>query len=286
MKNLLVNLTFCLGFALLASAQTAPDNNVKGWKSNPRHGKGLLQIAKHQDYKAASLPSKADLSAAMPPVYDQGQIGSCTANAGSGAFDYQWSVQHKAFAYPSRLDLYQNELRHDGNFPQDAGSYTATILWVLTNQGVCTEKCWPYNTSLLASPSPSCAVAQRPQYMAVKAYDVPNNDGGFAVRQCIANIGIPVLTGGYVFNSIQSPKRDTKTGQWYVSMPSGKPIGGHEILIVGYDDNLTIAGRKGWVRVRNSWGTGWADKGYAWFPQAYLFNPKYFEDNGAIELVK
>ena len=42
---------------------------------------------------------------------------------------------------------------------------------------------------------------------------------------------------------------------------------------------------KGWVRVRNSWGTEWGDKGYAWFPQSYLLNPKYFEDNGAVEVV-
>src|SRR5579875_4142678 len=28
-----------------------------------------------------SLPSKASLRAQMPPVYDQGQLGSCTANS-------------------------------------------------------------------------------------------------------------------------------------------------------------------------------------------------------------
>jgi C1A family cysteine protease len=287
MKTLIASLIFCLGYALQSFAQTASqDYNVKGWKTNPHHAKGLRQIATHRDYKLAPLPASADLSLAMPPVYDQGDIGSCTANAGAGAFDYQWNVQHKAFAFPSRLGLYQDELKHDGNFPQDAGSYTVTILWVLTNQGVATERCWPYVTSRLASPAPKCAVTQRPQYMAVKTYDVPNNDGGYAVKQCIANIGIPVLTGGYVFNSIQTPKKDAKTKQWYVPMPSGKPIGGHEVLIVGYDDNLVIGSIKGWVRIRNSWGTGWGDKGYAWFPQAYILNAKWFEDNGAIELVK
>ncbi len=32
----------------------------------------------------AKLPPKADLRAKCPPVYDQGQLGSCTANAIAG----------------------------------------------------------------------------------------------------------------------------------------------------------------------------------------------------------
>lgn len=40
---------------------------------------------------AVSLPSSVDLStsADMPPVYDQGQLGSCTANAISAALDFE-----------------------------------------------------------------------------------------------------------------------------------------------------------------------------------------------------
>lgn len=220
----------------------------------------------------------------MPPVYDQGNIGSCTANAGCGGFDYQWKMQSGTFLFPSRLDLYQNELKHDGNFPQDAGSYTSTILWVLKNQGVTLEKCWPYVTANLAKAPTACANANRKFYKAILAYDVPNDDKGYAVRFAISQKRLPVLTGGYVFNSIMNPIYDVGTRQWFVPMPTGKPIGGHEMLIVGYDDNLVIGKIKGWVRMRNSWGPEWAGNGYAWFPQAYLFNPKYFEDNGAIEL--
>lgn len=252
-----------------------------GWKSNPHHPKGLKQLAAPR----AALPASANLEALMPPVYDQKDIGSCTANAGGAAFDFQWKVQSGAFVFPSRLDLYQNELKHDGSWPQDAGSYTASILWVLKNQGVALEKCWPYVPANLTKNPTSCAISTRKNYKAVVAYDVPNNDGGYAVKYAISQKKLPVLTGGYVFNNIFNPVYDVGTRKWFVPMPAGKAVGGHEILIVGYDDTLVIGKIKGWVRVRNSWGTEWGDKGYAWFPQSYLLNPKYFEDNGAVEVV-
>ena len=36
----------------------------------------------------AKLPEKTDLRPGCPPVYDQGQLGSCTANAISAAFEF------------------------------------------------------------------------------------------------------------------------------------------------------------------------------------------------------
>jgi C1A family cysteine protease len=38
---------------------------------------------------------------------------------------------------------------------------------------------------------------------------------------------------------------------------------GHAILIVGWDDS-----RRAW-RIRNSWGSGWCDGGYAWLSYDY-----------------
>ena len=271
---------FILFLAVALSLNSYAQQRTLGWKSNPRHAKGLKQLP----MMAAPLPPSANLQGAMPPVYDQGALGSCTAQAGCGAFDYQYRRQNSTFAFPSRLDLYQNELKHDGTWPNDNGSYTSSILWVLTKQGVCLEKDWIYNPAKLAMNPPACATKRRPEYMAVTVFDVPNDASGYGVKSCIALKKLPVLTGGYVFENIFTPLKDKVTGQWYVPMPKGKPVGGHEILIVGFDDNLTIAGIKGWVRVRNSWGSSWADSGYAWFPQAYLLNPKYFEDNGAIQV--
>lgn len=283
LKNLILirSLLFlCVG--LLASGATP---YPLGWKSNPHHPKGLTQVVHNAAYEAAPLPPAASVKQMVPAAYKQ-FMQDCTANAGSAAFEAQWKVQHTAFAGVSRLDLYQNELKHDGFFPQDRGSYTSSILWVLLNQGVAMERCWPYVPGNLSKSVPQCAINSRGSFKAIKAYDVPNDDGGYAVKQCIANIHIPVLTGGFIYQSMFSPKRDAKTGKWYVPMPSGPPAGGHEILIISYDDNLVIAGIKGWAEIHNSWGTGWSDQGRAWLPQKYLFDPHQFEDNGAIEITK
>jgi len=53
----------------------------------------LPDLPDHRDHyyaavveKAAALPASVDLRAQCPPVYDQGQLGSCTANAIAGAY--------------------------------------------------------------------------------------------------------------------------------------------------------------------------------------------------------
>ena len=57
-----------------------------------------------------------------------------------------------------------------------------------------------------------------------------------------------------------------------VPMPSGEPIGGHAMLNVGYD-----TGKQVYI-VRNSWGTDWGDKGYCYFPFAYIENSQLADD--------
>ena len=50
-----------------------------------------------------------DLSPQCPPVYDQGQIGSCTANAIAAALEFDMMKQGEASFAPSRLFIYYNE---------------------------------------------------------------------------------------------------------------------------------------------------------------------------------
>ena len=61
-----------------------------GWKKD---------LPDHRDFKftyqVMSLPQKVDLRPEMPPVYDQGELGSCTANAGGAAFAYTHKKEQK-----------------------------------------------------------------------------------------------------------------------------------------------------------------------------------------------
>lgn len=46
--------------------------------------------------------------------------------------------------------------------------------------------------------------------------------------------------------------------------PTGKTTGGHAMTVTGWDDSL------GALRLKNSWGYGWGDRGFAWMPYEHL----------------
>jgi C1A family cysteine protease len=60
----------------------------------------------------SALPSQVDLRPQCPPIYDQGQLGSCTANAIGAAHEFSQMKQGlpaPAPFGPSRLFIYYNE---------------------------------------------------------------------------------------------------------------------------------------------------------------------------------
>src|SRR5471030_2868626 len=69
----------------------------------------------------AVTPALVDLRAKCPPVYDQGQLGSCTANAIGAAFEFAQMKEELADFMPSRLFIYYNERKIEGTVDQDAG---------------------------------------------------------------------------------------------------------------------------------------------------------------------
>ncbi len=84
--------------------------------SNRRYG-GLPDVPDQRDHlyaapvvHLAKLPAKADLRSHCPPVYDQGQLGSCTAHAIACAIQFERRKQKLKPAFvSSRLFIYYNE---------------------------------------------------------------------------------------------------------------------------------------------------------------------------------
>jgi C1A family cysteine protease len=80
------------------------------------------------------------------PVYDQGRIGSCTANALAGAIEYLREANQKRPRFtPSRLFIYYNIRIIENSVDYDAGARIRDGIKTLHKKGVCTERVWAYD---------------------------------------------------------------------------------------------------------------------------------------------
>ena len=220
--------------------------------------------------RVTTLPPSVDLRSGMPPVYDQGDLGSCTANAVSAALDFDRHKQGKPFETPSRLFVYYNERKDDGDISTDAGASIRESVKAVTHYGACPEKEWPYNIAkFTAKPTAKC-YKDATGYECLSYLSVAQ--AAIALKSSLA-LGFPVVVGITVFESFES-EQVAGTGEVPMPGPGEALLGGHAVVCCGYDD----ATQK-WL-VRNSWGASWGGplQGYCHMPYAYLTNPGLSSD--------
>jgi C1A family cysteine protease len=213
------------------------------------------------------LPKKVDLRPLCSPVENQGNLGSCTANALAGALEFLEKKNKVPFADMSRLFIYYNERVIEHSVNSDSGAMLRDGIKSLKKLGVCSEKKWPYVISkFTVKPSVVCYKEalnhQITSYQRILTLD--------KMRTCLAE-GFPFVFGFSVYESFESSSV-ARTG--IVSMPrSGERVlGGHAVLAVGYNN-----ADKRFI-VRNSWGTGWGIKGCFTMPYAYLADRNLSDD--------
>jgi C1A family cysteine protease len=210
------------------------------------------------------LPSKVSLraDARMPPVFDQGELGSCTANSSGAAFAFE----HGGGPY-SRLQIYYNERKLEGTIEQDSGAEIRDAVKVLNKYGVALESEWPYDISKFTQ-APSANVVKDAAKCKLVQYSrlMTHNDR----LQCLAQ-GFPFIFGFTVYSSFESGQTAT-TGLVTIPDASEQVMGGHAVMCIGYDVERKL------FEVRNSWGDDWGDKGNFWLPFDYLENPNLADD--------
>lgn len=233
----------------------------------------VAQRPDHRDFKfssiaptVAQIPPSVDLRPLCPGVYDQGDLGSCTANAIAGAFEFDLLDQKLSDFIPSRLFIYFNERALEGDINQDNGAQIRDGMSSIKTLGVCSETDWPYDVSQFAV-TPTDSVFQKAS--ANKAIQYLALDANLNQLKACLVAGFPFVFGMSVFDSFES---ETVAQTGVVPMPGENEncIGGHAVMCVGYDDT------KDSFLVRNSWGTGWGLAGYFWLPYAYLANMSDF----------
>jgi C1A family cysteine protease len=223
----------------------------------------------------AALPASADLRAKCPPVYDQGALGSCTANAIAGAVEFDRMKQKMPDLVPSRLFIYYNERVIEGTVPIDSGAMLRDGIKSVASDGVCPEPEWPYDIAKFArKPTAKCyADARLDRAISYQSILQDLNQ----MKGCLAS-GYPFVFGFTVYESFES-EAVRKSGHAPMPEWGERPIGGHAVMAVGYDD------AKQWFVVRNSWGPVWGLKGYFTLPYAYMIQTGLSKDFWTIRLV-
>lgn len=223
------------------------------------------------------LPKKVDLrGSTMPPIYDQGELGSCTANAIGAAFEFGQVKQGLKDFMPSRLFIYYNERAMEGTIDTDSGAMIRDGMKSVAKVGVCTEVTWPYDIPRFTEKPPRTAYTEAKKHQALVYRRVLGNL--HQMQGCLAQ-GYPFVFGFSVYESFMKPEV-AKTGKVPLPPRGEQLIGGHAVLAVGYDDAIQS------FIVRNSWGEGWGMKGNCVMPYAYLTDPSLARDFWAIYTVE
>jgi C1A family cysteine protease len=183
--------------------------------------------------EAAALPAKVDLRPQCPAVYDQGQLGSCTANTWAGAIEFLLLRQGLADFTPSRLFIYYNErvLNHDAS--QDTGASLSDGAHVIGAQGAPSESLWPYDITRFADKPPQQVYQDALQHCAFEIQQV--HQDLTSMKQRLAS-GLPIAVGFTVYPSWLS-QRTAQTGVVPIPGHHEQVVGGYAVLVVGNDDS-------------------------------------------------
>jgi C1A family cysteine protease len=225
--------------------------------------------------KRIALPESVDLRKHCPPVYDQDELGSCTAQAIAGMIEF---IRIKDTSLPdftpSRLFIYYNEREMEGDALEDSGAELRDGIKSVATHGFARESVWPYDISKFAIKPPHQAYTDAKKYKAL-TYLRLNNTDLYSLKTCLA-AGHSFVFGSTIYENFYW---SDKNGG-FVPMPGAHtdPLGGHAMMCVGYtkDEHFII---------RNSWGDGVGDKGYYYLHFAYLTNPDLSADFWSIRSV-
>ena len=225
---------------------------------------------------AAALPAQIDLRNGFGDVYNQGLLGSCTANAIAGAVQFLEAKEGaRAPVMPSRLFIYYTERVLEGTVHSDSGAQLRDGIKTVVKDGFCPEALWPYLVERFERRPPErcyeAAVAER-----VSRY-LRLDQSSSALLTCLAS-GYPFVFGFSVYESFQS-RRVEETGVVQLPLAGEVMVGGHAVVGCGYD----LERRR--FLIRNSWGARWGQEGYFTMPFEYLTDPTLAADFWTIRKV-
>lgn len=216
------------------------------------------------------IPASVDLSAMLPPCFNQLKTNSCGPTSASALMCHLTGIR-KPF---SRLQIYRDVRAIEGTLNEDCGVECRSLFRVLQVTGAAPESMWPFEPENRLFEEPGDEVYEAAGNHTIDTYS--RLDSRLDYLQCLAS-GYPFILGFTVFESLDS-EPVAKSGVLPMPMKGDQELGGHAVLVVGYDTEfyknpafLDSGLRKGQVsglalKIRNSWGPTWGLNGHFWLP--------------------
>jgi len=225
------------------------------------------------------IPTRMDLRGHnLPDVLDQGDLGSCVANACSNAMRLCLRKQKSPDFQPSRLFIYYFTRLIDGSVNEDSGCFIRDAMKTIHTYGACSENNWPYNISKFRTLPSNSAVRAAQQHIKDFTYLAITQNLN-TIKNALAQ-GFPIIFGINVYSSQQTPEV-MKSGD--IPMPNletEENLGGHCVLLTGYDDRTKL------FTFMNSWGTTVGKKGFFTIPYDYVLDSKLSSDFWTVKFFK
>jgi len=200
------------------------------------------------------LPPATDLSSSFPTPGNQGDQASCVGWATAYAFksfqehqERKWPLSNESNQF-SPAYIYNQINRSPGC---KGGTTFVDALNLLRREGVAPLARFPYREGD-CSRKPDAAEKQSAKPFSIADWRRVNIQDEVEVKTNIAS-GFPVLIGMAVDEGFAR-----LSGTQIYSSRSGAPLGGHAMVVTGYDDTRSA------YKVINSWGTQWGDRGFGW----------------------
>lgn len=217
-----------------------------------------------------------------PIVEDQGQLGSCTANATATCFRYDAMLDGTDPGQLCRFFIYYGERKLEGTLGQGDTGAEGHDAFTVAQSGIPDETCWPYtwpggidagppSDSVFDPTNLPADVASAPAAYTLKKPVVAVPQTQQAIQALLSNRQT-VAMGFTVYSSFESSTVAT-TGIVPMPAQNEQVVGGHEVLIVGY-----LEAEPNYALLMNSWGATWGLKGFFLMPWSYICNSQLASD--------